>query len=178
VQAQLGKVLASPQFRGSRRRCELLQWLIGRMLAGKTDRVKEYEIGVDLFRKPDSWDPRLDASVRVEFRRMRQKLTEYYEQDGKHDTILIEFPHRSYLPVVTRRAAGPQRKLPEPGERGKRRPGRWRLAVGLALFLVLFAAVVMWVLRQLDPPPPLTTVAALPFVDLTPGANKSISATA
>ena len=70
---------------------------MGRFLAGKTEPAKEYHIAQEVFGKPESWDPRYDSSVRVEFNRMRQKLREYYENGGARDPILIEFAFRGYL---------------------------------------------------------------------------------
>lgn len=96
-----------------------------RALAGQTEVVKEYHIGVEVFGKPDSWDPRIDPIVRVEFNRLRQKLRQYYEEAGADDAIIIEFPARGYVPVFTWRAASRSRhalrrrlKLPHCRRRG------------------------------------------------------------
>src|SRR5579883_2245181 len=89
IEAQLARILAGNEFRRSERRRALLRWTVNRALDGNEDPIKEYEIGLAVFGKPKSWDPRLDPIVRVEFSRMRQKLREYYAGQGAADPILI-----------------------------------------------------------------------------------------
>lgn len=173
IEAQIDRILASPQFRTSRRRCELLQWSVGRVLAGATATAKEYDIALDVFGKPESWDPRLDSSVRVEFNRMRQKLRQYYEGEGAADPVLIEFPFRGYMPQFSWRIAQPAPESPAlmPVQNTKRLPlGRLFMAFGLVLLGI--GAILMahdHLFRRL---PPVTTVAVLPFMDLTPGGQR------
>ena len=50
----------------------------------------------------DGYDPRLDPIVRVEARRLRSKLEEYYSGPGHAEQIRIEYPKGGYLPVFTR----------------------------------------------------------------------------
>lgn len=166
IDAQVGRILASPQFRTSRRRCELLQWSIGRFFAGNTEPAKEYHIAQEVFGKPESWDPRFDSSVRVEFNRMRQKLREYYETGGACDPIVIEFPFRGYLPSFKWSAA----RQPEPQEAPpKSRPRNWRWALVVPLVVLALAGSGLVAFRRFRSQPPITTVAVLPFMDLTPG---------
>lgn len=106
VEAQLLKISGSTAFRASRRRRELLSWLVRRTHSSRDAAPKEHEIGIAVFGKPESWDPRLDSAVRVEFNRLRNRLAEYYESEGKDDAVRIEFPHRGYAPVINTRANG------------------------------------------------------------------------
>ena len=168
IQAQLQKILASPGFRGSRRRSELLQWTVHRVLAGQTDPVKEYHLGLEVFGKLESWDPRLDSSVRVEFARMRQKLRDYYAQEGASDPVFIEFPFRSYAPSFAWRPRGSDSPAAPPAA-GANRPDRRIAAIAAALLLT---AAAIGALRRVQASPPLTTVAVLPFIDLTPGGQR------
>jgi hypothetical protein len=43
--------------------------------------------------------------VRVEAGRVRSKLKEYYEKEGRQDPVVIEFPKGSYVPVFKMRDA-------------------------------------------------------------------------
>jgi TolB-like protein len=55
--------------------------------------------------------------VRTEFSRLRQRLKDYYAEDGRRDTIVIEFPPRSYVASFTFRDASKLREptaFPEP----------------------------------------------------------------
>ncbi len=102
--------MASPAFAGSKRRAQLLQYLVRRTLAGEADQVNEYAIGVDVFAKPTSFDPRLESVVRNEVMRLRQKLIGYYENEGSGDPITIAIPKRSYAVVFNpREQANPGR---------------------------------------------------------------------
>jgi len=81
----------------------LLRYLVERTLAGRTAQIGEYAIGLDVFDKPASFDPRIDLAVRAEVSRLRQKLKEYYSSDGRSDRLVIDFPQRSYVPAFTLR---------------------------------------------------------------------------
>ena len=61
--------------------------------------VKEYTIGVNVFEKPQDYDPRLDPAVRVEVGRMKAKLTDYYSGEGSTNPGRLEFKKRSYVPT-------------------------------------------------------------------------------
>ena len=65
-------------------------------LAGEGDKVSEYAIGLDVFQKPASFDPRIESVVRTEVSRLRQRLKDYYADEGRKDPIVIDFPQRSY----------------------------------------------------------------------------------
>ena len=54
--------------------------------------LKEYAIGVDAFAKAPGYDPRQDSTVRIQIGRLRQKLAEYYRDEGGGDTLVIDLP--------------------------------------------------------------------------------------
>jgi TolB-like protein len=64
--------------------------------------VKEFVIGREVFDRKDGYDPRLDPIVRVEARRLRAKLAEYYAGPGRTEPLRLEYPRGSYVPIVTR----------------------------------------------------------------------------
>jgi hypothetical protein len=98
-QQQLQRILHSNTLRNSVTLQQLLQFLVARSMQGNPDGLKEYTIGVEAFgRKPD-FDPKTDTIVRVQTHRLRQKLKEYYGQEGLHDPILIEIPKGHYCPI-------------------------------------------------------------------------------
>jgi hypothetical protein len=69
-------------------------------LDGRGEGLKEYLIGVGVFGKGPGFDPRLDSAVRVEARRLRGKLEEYYQRDGASDAVRIRLPKGGYVPVL------------------------------------------------------------------------------
>ena len=56
-------------------------------------RLKEYVIGITVFDRKESYDPRLDPIVRVEAVRLREKVKRYYETIGQSDLVRIECPN-------------------------------------------------------------------------------------
>ena len=98
VRAELDRILASAQFRSSERLCRFLQFIVLRALDGEGDQLKEYRIGVEVFGRPSSYDPRLDPVVRLEARRLRAKLQAYYQAEGQRNPLRIEVPKGGYAP--------------------------------------------------------------------------------
>ncbi|MEZ5356655.1 MAG: hypothetical protein R2762_28800 [Bryobacteraceae bacterium] len=56
----------------------------------------EYAIAVDVFGKRDDFDPRIDATVRVQVSRLRQKLKEHYEKEGAAASQRLTIPPGSH----------------------------------------------------------------------------------
>jgi hypothetical protein len=98
IEAHLHSILASPQFSKSDRMCRFLRFVVEHALRGSVDPLKEYSIGVAVFDKDPSFDPRIDNNVRTEARRLRAKLEEYYATIGQSDPVRIELPKGSYTP--------------------------------------------------------------------------------
>jgi len=88
VRAALGRLSTSPLFAGAERMRRFLQLVVEETLAGNAGSLKEYRIGVDVFDRGQTFDPRTDTIVRVEARRLRQKLEEYYAGTGRHDPVI------------------------------------------------------------------------------------------
>jgi TolB-like protein len=96
VRAQLDLILASPGFVNADRLSRFLRFVVERTLAGEGDQLKEYRLGTEVFDRPSDYDPRLDSIVRVEARRLRSKLAEYYDGPGRLDPIVIRVDKGSY----------------------------------------------------------------------------------
>ncbi len=111
VRATLERLLGTQHFSASSRRGQLLRYLVEHTLAGDADKINEYAIGLEVFQRPESFDPRIESVVRTEFSRLRQRLKDYYAEDGRRDSISIDFPPRSYVANFTFRDAS---KLREP----------------------------------------------------------------
>ena len=99
VREQLERIVASKPFIQSQRLCRFLRITVERMLAGEADQIKEYMLGRDVFDRDHTYDPRVDSIVRVEARRLRVKLRQYYQEFGPEDPVLITFRKGSYAPV-------------------------------------------------------------------------------
>ena len=78
--------------------CRFLRFVVDRELAGRGRELKEYTLGTEVFDRDSAYDPRIDPIVRVEARRLRTKLREYYSGPGTSDSIVIDLPKGSYVP--------------------------------------------------------------------------------
>ncbi len=105
VLAELGKVQNSDPFVRSQRIKRLLEFLVKSAIEGNRDLLKESLIGVEVFDRPPTYDCKQDPVVRVEMRRLRSKLSEYYLNEGKADEVLIWLEKGSYVPAISKRAA-------------------------------------------------------------------------
>ena len=98
VRAELSKIQQSDPFVRSQRIRRLLEFLVDSVLAGNGQQLKESLIGVEVFDRPPDYDPKQDPVVRVEMRRLRSKLSEYYLHEGKLDGVLIWLDKGTYVP--------------------------------------------------------------------------------
>ena len=112
VREHLAKILSSRTFRSAEGQREFLRYAVEEVLAGRGSQIKEYLIGVEVFHRGESFDPRLDPIVRTQARKLRAKLDKYYETEGAEDALRIDFLKGAYLPSFrTLAAASPV--LPE-----------------------------------------------------------------
>lgn len=95
---QMERILQSQAFRNASTLQQLFQFLTTRALDGGAEPLKEYTIGVEAFGRMKDFDPKTDTIVRVQTHRLRQKLKEYYDGEGRTDRIVIEIPKGHYLP--------------------------------------------------------------------------------
>ncbi|HZT31998.1 MAG TPA: tetratricopeptide repeat protein [Bryobacteraceae bacterium] len=114
VLEHLTKILASKAFVKSDRLSRFLRFAVEQALAGREDQLKEYVIGVEVFDRSATYDPRIDPIVRVEARRLRAKLCRYYETDGRGDRLRIEFPTGAYVPRFHHGGEPPPVEAPAP----------------------------------------------------------------
>ena len=96
VRAQLERILRSELFASAGRLSRFLRFTVDKTLDGEGDQLKEYRLGVEVFDRDASYDPRLDSIVRVEARRLRSRLAEYYQGVGAADPVLIRFDRGGY----------------------------------------------------------------------------------
>src|SRR5215475_3889893 len=93
---QVRRILESKAFRTSEVHRNLLNYLAEKSLSGDADSLKEYTVGLDVFAKPSSYDPRQESVVRMHMARLRQKLAEYYRTEGVDDAIIVDIPKGAF----------------------------------------------------------------------------------
>lgn len=99
IREQLDKICSRPDFQKSRRLVDFLGFVVNETLDGNTDTLKAYTIGLEVFERPDSFDPITDTIVRVNAGKLRRALERYYLGPGRRDKILISIPKGRYVPV-------------------------------------------------------------------------------
>src|SRR5688572_19381157 len=108
IRAELDRILHSPGFANSERMARFLRCVVERAIAGRGDELKEYLVGVEVFDRRPDYDPRVDPIVRVEARRLRAKLEEFYgASNAAQSDVVIELPKGAYVPSFRRPGAAP-----------------------------------------------------------------------
>jgi hypothetical protein len=156
---QVRRVVHSATFRNAATLQQLLLFLAAKTLSRSTEILKEYTIGVEALGRKTDFDPKIDPIVRVQSHRLRLKLREYYEVEGPHDPILIQFPKGHYLPIFEPMSASTPLAEATVGEHdssthaddermlagGGQEPGRrnWQ-AIFAAVTAIAIAALAYW----------------------------------
>jgi len=100
IRDQLDRIIRSGPFRRSHRRQRFLKHIVTEMLAGRCDRLTGYNLAVEIFERPQTFDPAVDPFLRIEAARLRDKLHEYYRTEGQRDLIRIDLPKGTYTPEI------------------------------------------------------------------------------
>jgi TolB-like protein len=170
IREHLERIVADDLFSGAARLCRFLRFTVESKISGREDEVKEFVIGREVFDRKDGYDPRLDPIVRVEARRLRAKLAEYYAGPGSAEPLRLEYPRGSYVPIVTR---------PTPvvadGQPARRRSVKWLAIPGAIVLAALIAAA-----YRFAPSVRPQTVAVLPvrWISDASGLDKTDAAIA
>jgi serine/threonine-protein kinase len=100
VRACLQRVVASEGLRRSQRLVRFLHFVVGALLDGREDEVKERTLAVEVYGRALDYDSSCDPIVRSEAHRLRGKLEAYYAEEGSADPIVIRLPRGSYVPEL------------------------------------------------------------------------------
>jgi TolB-like protein/Tfp pilus assembly protein PilF len=169
---ELARVLASELFRSPERHRNFLRYVVEETLDGRGDHIKEYSLGITVFERGESFDPRLDTIVRTEARRLRAKLVKYYETEGHLNPVRIEFLKGSYVPefrllepMLTPTPSG-EEKVPAASLKTN------RSSIVIALLAIMLAIAAGWLWMRLEPDAFFSageapSIAVLPFLNLS-----------
>jgi len=100
--AELQAVLQSRDFVRAPKLAQLLAYLCERLFAGEAHQIKEYSIGLEVFRRGATFDQDSDSIVRVEANRLRRRLADYYAGEGASHRLQITIPVGQYVPKFER----------------------------------------------------------------------------
>jgi TolB-like protein len=111
IRQELNRILRSPMFAQSERLSRFLRYTVEHVISGKDESLKEYVIGTEVYDRKPPYHPSQDSIVRTEARRLRSKLKEYYELEGKEDPVFIFFRPGSYAPVFRMKDSEPSSQV-------------------------------------------------------------------
>ncbi len=100
VRSHVREIAASRTFRKAGGLCTLLEFLVDQALRNPGVALKEYHIATCALGKPATFDPQRDSIVRVQARRLRAKLCQFYESEGAAGAIRISLPLGRYVPDI------------------------------------------------------------------------------
>jgi hypothetical protein len=103
IREELSRILESSIFVRSDRLGRFLRYTVETTLAGDAETLKEYLIGTEVYQRKPPYHPSVDSIVRSEARRLRSKLKDYYDSEGRNDSVFIYYRPGSYVPAFRRR---------------------------------------------------------------------------
>ena len=187
IREELARILHSGSFHQSQRRQRFLEFIVNETLAGRGERLKGYNLALEVFDRPETFDPTTDPLVRIEAARLREKLREYYDADGQSDPIRIDLPKGTYTPQIKFRQAEALEPEPDRSDAAAQdeppRPTprkRWQTIVPVLALMLALGAAGAWLTRDLWGPAPEgaaehpalgmpegPAIAVLPFANLS-----------
>jgi len=154
---QIQRIVSSKAFKTSEVHRNLLNYLADKSLAGEAHTLKEYTVGLDVFGKPASYDPRQESVVRMHVGRLRQKLAEYYRTEGAGDPIIVDLPKGGFAMTFEARPAPepadgmPLAASPTPTRRGfSTREAALAGLLAIAIVSAVYFAVRLSTVRKTD----------------------------
>lgn len=164
------RIVSSAQFRRAPRLREFLLYVCDKGLAGEADQLSEQHIGQAVFERGKDYSPAEDNIVRAHARQLRIKLAEYFAAAGKQESLLLEIPKGSYVPVFSERrdaAVVLEPVLPAQAAHEKRNVSRTPVVLVAVATLAVILCVYLWwnnrELRKLVEPPTSVELLAPPL---------------
>ena len=166
IREELARILASPVFVKSPRMTRFLRYVVETTLEGNGGRIKEYVIALEVFEKPETYDPQADSTVRTEASKLRTRLGRYYETDGLQDPVVISIPKGSYLPAFENRRNGAATNSPA------KRPIRVKMIAAVLAAAIALVAGMLWRSRPSPSPAPrLVPLTSYPGLEEHPSLS-------
>lgn len=147
LEEHVHRILDSPQFARAETQRKLLLYL----WSHRNEELNEYAVATDALGRRSDFDPKLDASVRVQISRLRRKLKEYYEAAPPEEPQYLAIPMGTHSLVVqegtpaAQEPAEPATDEPLPSPSAVESRG---LTVSLAVLVCIFALLTVWLLWQ------------------------------
>ena len=99
VNAQMERILNSPEFKATDAQRAFLQYVAEKTLAGHADAIKGYTVATEVFGRHEDFDQATDPIVSIQANKLRRALERYYLVAGQKDPVRIDIPKGSYVPL-------------------------------------------------------------------------------
>lgn len=106
--ALLERIASSSYVKRASRLKELLLYLGECSLKDGLEAIHEQRIGVDIFGRSADYNTSDDNIVRTTVSELRKRVAAYFDGEGANETLLVEIPRGSYVPVFRYRSAKTQ----------------------------------------------------------------------
>ena len=106
ILAEVERIKASTGFSGAPSLRQLLDFTVEKALRGQAEEIKESTLAIEVFGRKTSFDPQSDPIVRVQARKLRDRIAAWYETQGALDEVIIEYFRGSYVPRFGLRGQG------------------------------------------------------------------------
>lgn len=149
VKTALNAVVNSQTFSGSDRLIGFLSYVVAEWLEGRGDDIRGKSIALDVYEyKPDEVERR-ESVVRVDAGRVRRKILEYYDDEGKDDSVQISLPKGRYTPVFETVAPNdaPNRFWAQSSPVLRSKP----VLIGASLAIICAITFLVWNAREVAP---------------------------
>ncbi len=93
------RIVSSSSFQKAPRLRDLLTYIAEHSMRPDRDALSESQIARAVFGKTEGYTPLEDSTVRVHVRHLRLKLREYFEKEGRSETMTVEIPLGSHSAV-------------------------------------------------------------------------------
>jgi TolB-like protein len=104
VEEELERIFRDPHFTESAILKKFLSFIVQETIHGRSNCLKEYTIAINVLEKPLSFNPQENGIVRIHAGRLRRALSEYYNDMGENDEIVITIPKGKYVPFFANRS--------------------------------------------------------------------------
>ncbi|WP_170481808.1 tetratricopeptide repeat protein [Ruegeria arenilitoris] len=161
INAALQSVLTNPRFDGAGRVKDILSYTVAEEVAGRGEQIRGKTIVADVYGRETLKGSDPVNAIRVQARRLRRLLDQYYETAGRNDPVRIHIDRGSYRPRFERvfREQAPKAAV--------RKQSKWTTIgafsigtlTGAALTALLFVAVKPWAFKTTDGDDQSTVIA-------------------
>jgi hypothetical protein len=146
------RVADSSYFRKGPKLRAFLLYVCENTILGQPENVREQLIGSRVFGRPAGYNLSDDTIVRVEARELRKRLEAYFANEGRAETVIIEIPKGTYVPIFRPRDEGaiPLKDTAGAAVAPMALNGRtarwWTPMLGMGLFICIVA--ILWLTAE------------------------------